>query len=128
MHCDQNCSSWDYRDFTGVVSQRDQTCVCRVDQHGFLYAYFFCAVEKLRYLSESLQQLQSYTNIKDAYVKILFKMIGITYVADFAAGICKDAGYGAISSQIEFFGKISVLATGTPVLLALFETIRSCLA
>ena len=87
---------------------------------------FFCAVEKLRYLSESLQQLQSYT--KDAYVKILFKMIGITYVADFAAGICKDAGYGAISSQIEFFGKISVLATGTPVLLALFETIRSCLA
>ena len=46
----------------------------------------------------------------------------------FAAGICKDAGYGAISSQIEFFGKISVLATGTPVLLALFETIRSCLA
>ena len=80
---------------------------------------FFCAVEKLRYLSESLQQLQSYTNIKDAYVKILFKMIGI---------ICKDAGYGAISSQIEFFGKISVLATGTPVLLALFETIRSCLA
>ena len=89
---------------------------------------FFCAVEKLRYLSESLQQLQSYTNIKDAYVKILFKMIGITYVADFAAGICKDAGYGAISSQIESFGKISVLATGTPVLLALFETIRSCLA
>ena len=82
---------------------------------------FFCAVEKLRYLSESL-------HIKDAYVKILFKMIGITYVADFAAGICKDAGYGAISSQIEFFGKISVLATGTPVLLALFETIRSCLA
>ena len=22
LHCDQNCSSWDYRDFTGVVSQR----------------------------------------------------------------------------------------------------------
>ena len=67
---------------------------------------FFCAVEKLRYLSESLQQLQSYTNIKDAYVKILFKMIGITYVADFAAGICKRCGdMGAISSQIEFFRK-----------------------
>ena len=82
---------------------------------------FFCAVEKLRYLSESLQQLQSYTNIKDAYVKILFKMIGITYIGQFSAGICKDAGYGAV-------GKISVLATGTPVLLALFETIRSCLA
>ena len=61
-------------------------------------------------------------------MKILFKMIGITYVADFAAGICKDAGYGAISSQIEFSERSRLLATGTPVLLALFETIRSCLA
>lgn len=89
---------------------------------------FFCAVEKLRYLSESLQQLQSYTNIKDAYVKILFKMIGITMWRILRQASAKMPGYGAISSQIEFFGKISVLATGTPVLLALFETIRSCLA
>ena len=39
----------------------------------------------------------------------------------------KDAGYGAVAGQIEFFGKISVLAVGTPVLLALFETIQNCL-
>ena len=86
------------------------------------------AVGKFSYLYESLKKIQQYVPVDTTYMNILMKMIGITYVADFAAGICKDAGYGAISSQIEFFGKISVLATGTPVLLALFETIRSCLA
>ena len=86
------------------------------------------AVGKFSYLYESLKKIQQYVPVDTTYMTILMKMIGITYVADFAAGICKDAGYGAISSQIEFFGKISVLATGTPVLLALFETIRSCLA
>ena len=86
------------------------------------------AMGKFSYLYESLKKIQQYVPVDTTYMNILMKMIGITYVADFAAGICKDAGYGAISSQIEFFGKISVLATGTPVLLALFETIRSCLA
>ena len=88
---------------------------------------FFCSVEKLLYLSGILQELQGYVNLKDSYIRILLKIIGITYVADFSANLCKDAGYGAIAGQIAFFGKISVLAVGTPVLLALFETIQTCL-
>ena len=88
---------------------------------------FFCAVEKLRYLSESLQQLQSYTNIKDAYVKILFKMIGITYIGQFSAGICKDAGYSAVAGQIEIYERLAVLAISMPILTALLETIHGFL-
>jgi stage III sporulation protein AD len=51
-------------------------------------------------------------------------MIGITYIAEFAAGICKDAGYGAVGTQIEIFGKLSVLAVSMPILLALIETLQ----
>ena len=88
---------------------------------------FFCAEEKLRYLSERLQQLQSYTNIKDAYVKILFKMIGITYIGQFSAGICKDAGYSAVAGQIEIYERLAVLAISMPILTALLETIHGFL-
>ena len=44
--------------------------------------------------------------------------------AEFAAGICKDAGYGAVGTQIEIFGKLSVLAVSMPILLALIETLQ----
>ncbi|MCI5899117.1 MAG: stage III sporulation protein AD [Firmicutes bacterium] len=88
---------------------------------------FFYVVEKLLYLSGTLKTIQSYINLKSAYFDTLMKIVGITYVADFSASLCKDAGYGAIAGQIEFFGKISVLALGTPVLLALFETIQAFL-
>ena len=88
---------------------------------------FFYAVEKLLYLSGTLKTIQSYINLKSAYFDTLMKIVGITYVADFSASLCKDAGYGTIAGQIEFFGKISVLALGTPVLLALFETIQAFL-
>ena len=66
--------------------------------------------------------------VKAGYFKILLKIIGITYIAEFASDLCKDAGYATIAGQIQMFGKLSVLAAGIPVLTALLETIRGFLS
>ena len=58
----------------------------------------------------------------------MLKMIGITYIAEFSSSICKDAGYQTIAVQIEIFCKLTILALGMPVLLALLETIQEFLA
>lgn len=88
---------------------------------------FFYAVEKLVHLRETLEIIKNYVNLENAYFETLMKIVGITYVADFSSSMCRDAGYGSIAGQIEFFGKISVLALSTPVLLAMFETIQAFL-
>lgn len=85
---------------------------------------FFYGVGKLESILETIHQIQSYIRINSVYLSTLIKMIGITYVAEFASGICKDAGYGAVGNQIEIFGKLSILAVSTPVLLALLETLQ----
>ncbi len=58
------------------------------------------------------------------YIGILLKVIGITYLCEFAAGICKDAGYQAVAGQIEVVGKLSVLLSGMPIILAVIQTIQ----
>lgn len=55
---------------------------------------------------------------------ILFKVLGITYVCDFAAGICKDSGYGFLATQLEMLGKLTVILYGTSILVAVTEQIR----
>lgn len=85
---------------------------------------FFYGVGKLTTILESVREVQSYIKINSVYLSTLIKMIGITYVAEFASGICKDAGYGAVGTQIEIFGKLSVLAVSMPILLALIETLQ----
>ena len=85
---------------------------------------FFYGVGKLTTILDTIKQVQSYIRINSVYLSTLIKMIGITYVAEFAAGICKDAGYGAVGTQIEIFGKLSVLAVSMPILLALIETLQ----
>ena len=89
---------------------------------------FFYGMEKLRFIWEAMEQIQRYIRIDSIYLSTLLKMAGITYVAEFAAGICKDAGYGSLGNQIEIFGKLSILGLSMPVLLALFATLESFLA
>ena len=86
------------------------------------------AVGKIYYLFESLGKIQETLPVDTEYISKLVKMIGITYIAEFSSGICKDAGYGSLGSQIEIFGKLSVLAVSMPILLALLDTVQQFLA
>ncbi len=88
----------------------------------------FYGITKLKTVIETIRQVQSYIRLNRMYLEVLLKMIGITYIAEFSSGICKDAGYGSLGSQIEIFGKLSVLAVSMPILLALLDTVQQFLA
>ena len=85
------------------------------------------AVDKLEVVLEGVLKIQGYLSIHAAYIQALLKIIGITYVAEFAADICKDAGYGTLAGQIGIFSKLSILAVSMPVLIALLETMHGFL-
>lgn len=89
------------------------TCVC----------IFIYLVTKLEIVVEYIGRIETVLNLDGGYIRLMLKMMGITYVAQFAAEICKDAGYGAVGSQIELFGKVSILFVSMPVLLALLQTV-----
>ena len=83
--------------------------------------------DKLESIQETVSTISSMVNINTDYISILLKMIGITYVAEFATGICKDAGYQTIANQIEIFTKLTILTFSMPVLEALLLTIKDFL-
>lgn len=85
---------------------------------------FFGILEHLEVLVSTVHEISTYVQIDSSYVLTLMKMLGITYVAEFSSGVCKDAGYTAIASQIELFGKLTILVLSLPILLALLRTIQ----
>ncbi|MCC8127528.1 MAG: stage III sporulation AC/AD family protein [Clostridiales bacterium] len=85
---------------------------------------FFAGVQKMGMVVESIQRIEEMIQISPVYLKMLLKMAGITCVAGFSSGICRDAGYGGIGNQIEIFGKLSILAVSMPVVLSLLETVQ----
>lgn len=72
----------------------------------------------------SIEELGGYLSISSAYIRILLRITGVAYICDFAACICRDAGYQAIASQIELLGKLSIVVMSLPVLQTLLTTIN----
>ena len=85
---------------------------------------FFYGVSKMETILDAMDRLQEMLRLNRVYLSTLMKMTGITYIAEFCSGICKDAGYGAIGSQIAIFGKLSILAVSMPIVLALMGTLQ----
>ncbi len=93
---------------------------------GSLLIFSF-GITKLSGVVRLIEQLQRYMGEGATYLPLLLKLVGITYLAEFAAGLCKDAGCGAVGGQIELAGKLSIMAISLPVLSALLETIEGFL-
>ena len=71
----------------------------------------------------AVRKLEGYLGQGSMYIGILLKMVGITYVAEFGANLCSDAGYQAVAGQIEFYGKLMIMAVSVPILMSLIEMI-----
>lgn len=83
----------------------------------------FSVLNYTEILLDGLRVLQGYFDSSGYYIKLIIKMIGITYLCEFGTQVCKDVGQGAIAMQIEMMGKIMVLVTGLPIVLAVLEQI-----
>lgn len=84
---------------------------------------FFFISSKIKIVAEAFSIFNTYLNTKGEYIKLLLKMTGITYIAEFAAAICRDCGYGAVAAQVEIFARVALLSISLPVILTLLETI-----
>ena len=79
----------------------------------------FLGLARLGVLLDTLREIGNGIRIRHVYLAALFKMAGITYIAEFTSGICKDAGYSAVGTQVEMVGKLAILAVSAPVVLSL---------
>lgn len=92
-------------------------CIC-------IFVYILTKIETL---ISFVGKLNGMLRVDSKYIALILKMVGITYAAEFAVNICKDAGYHAIGGQIELFAKLSILVISLPVLTAFLDVLGSFL-
>lgn len=94
---------------------------------GVSLLIFLSVADKLAEIVTGIQAIQNALPLHVGYIQTLMKIIGITYIAEFASDLCKDAGYQTIAGQIQIFGKLTILAVSIPILTALLDTIQTFL-
>lgn len=84
---------------------------------------FLFLIDKVYEIIRMIQSLAVNANVNMVYLSTILKIIGIAYIAEFAAQITKDAGQGSIASKIELAGKILILTMAIPILTVIIENV-----
>jgi stage III sporulation protein AD len=62
-----------------------------------------------------IRELTDSSNISE-YFSVILKVLGISFIVQTGADICRDFGEASIASKVEFAGKAAILAVVLPVL------------
>jgi stage III sporulation protein AD len=84
---------------------------------------FIYALSQVGAVINVLAELATRANINIFYLTIVLKIMGIAYIAEFGAQICRDAGEGSTATKIEFAAKILVMVLALPIIMALMESV-----
>lgn len=104
-----------------LKAQRPETGIWVTITAGTLI--FLLIAGKLAAVIELLKSYADKANINTVYVTTLLKIIGIAYIAEFGAELCKDAGESAIASKIELAGKVLIIVLAMPVMTSLLDLV-----
>ena len=61
------------------------------------------------------------------YIATVVRIIGIAYICQFAAEVCRDAGESSIAVKVEFAGRVLILLYALPIIDALLQMVVSFL-
>ncbi|MBE3101117.1 MAG: stage III sporulation protein AD [Firmicutes bacterium] len=88
---------------------------------------FIMVLGNVKAVVNTINNMAQRANLDSIYLTTILKVVGIAYIAEFGAQICKDAGEGAIASKIELGGKLLIMILALPILTALMEVILKIL-
>lgn len=84
---------------------------------------FLMIADRLLGVLTVLRDLAVRSNVNLMYLNVVLKIIGVAYVAEFGAQICRDANESAIAGKVELAGKVIILALAVPIVIAVMEAI-----
>lgn len=94
--------------------------ICVIASSIIMLAFIF---DELISVISLINSLILNSSIDSSYIKIILKVIGISYLVEFGKDICKDAGESAIANKIEMAGKVIVVSVSIPVIASLIEIV-----
>lgn len=90
---------------------------------GLVMALLVCGyvVVNLLEVIAVVEEMWSRVSKDKGFLHILLRVIGITYISDITANICRECGYTALAGQVMIAGKVGVMLSGFPVFMELLE-------
>lgn len=88
---------------------------------------FFSALPKIGLVITTMNSIASKAQVGSLHLGILLKVVGVAYVSEFGAQICRDANETAIASKVELAGKVIIMVLAIPIVMVILDTVLKLL-
>ena len=89
-----------------------------------LFAY---ALTEIGAVQQVIEGITGRYGLGSQQIKLIFKVFGMAYVAQFAAEACRDAGESAIASKVELVGRVMIVAAALPAVFSVLDLLSGLL-
>jgi stage III sporulation protein AD len=84
---------------------------------------FFMVAQRLLAVLEFLRDLAARAGVDSLYLNIILKIVGIAYITEIGAQVCRDAQETSVAAKVELAGKILILVLAMPIVMAIVEAV-----
>lgn len=84
---------------------------------------FLFVINSFTSVITSFNEIITKTGVSQSLFSIVLKIIGVGYLIEFTADICKDSGNSSIADKVILGGKIIILTLALPIINSLFNVV-----
>ncbi len=110
-----------------VLLRRERPEMAMILALGFGVIIFLMVLNKLGAIITVFQDVTRRAQVDELYLTTLLKILGIAYIAEFGAQVCRDSGEGTVANKIELAGKVLIMILALPIFVAILEAIMRLL-
>lgn len=88
---------------------------------------FFSVISKIGMVVSTMGSIANRAEVGTLHLSTLLRIVGVAYITEFAAQICRDANEGAVASKVELAGKVIIMVLAIPVVLVILDTVLNLL-
>lgn len=74
-------------------------------------------------LFDTITEIATASGLHTDYLGLVLKVVGIAYVGEFAASVCRDAGESSIAKKMELGTKVIIMVVAMPLLEQILSTV-----
>ena len=75
-----------------------------------------------------LYKIATTTGLENSLLKLLLKIVGISYITEFSAGVLNDFGSANVADKVSLCGKILIFVLSVPILESLLKLLQEFLS
>ena len=84
---------------------------------------FLAVIERLEEVFAFIQTIYDKVPYGKTFFPVILKVLAVSYITDFTAQLCRDAGESAVASKVEMAGKVIIFCLAIPVWSAILKLV-----